>query len=253
MKHLLAGFVATWAALFTLFAGAITYGQPDGERHAQTGDLVGNFSSGVFPYCSGALISPTVFVTAAHCDLGNMRVMVTFDEKPGSGPFTVRHGTYFADPLYRSRQDDPHDLAVVVLDEPVLGITPARLPTAGLLDSLSKDQKITAAGYGGQEPVIVKGSGVVIAYQDNREYAVGTLNAINPAWLRVSQNPAKGDAGGCYGDSGGPNFLGGGSQETNILAAITITGDYVCRATNVVYRLDTPSARTFLGKFVTLP
>jgi len=26
-----------------------------------------------------------------------------------------------------------------------------------------------------------------------------------------------------------------------------------CRATNVDYRLDTPSARSFLGQFVTLP
>lgn len=49
-------------------------------------------------------------------------------------------------------------------------------------------------------------------------------------------------AGGtCYGDSGGPNLLGG----TDVVAAITITGDAVCRATNVTYRLDTVSARTF--------
>ena len=62
-------------------------------------------------------------------------------------------------------------------------------------------------------------------------------------------NPAKDDGGTCYGDSGGPNFLG----DTNIIAAITITGDAVCRSTNVVYRLDTESARAFLGQYVTLP
>jgi hypothetical protein len=64
---------------------------------------------------------------------------------------------------------------------------------------------------------------------------------------------ALGDGGTCYGDSGGPNFLGAGSSETNIVAATTITGDFMCRATNVVYRMDTPSARAFLGQFVTLP
>jgi len=42
-------------------------------------------------------------------------------------------------------------------------------------------------------------------------------------------------------------------METDIVAATTITGDFVCRATNVDYRLDTPSARAFLGRFVTLP
>jgi hypothetical protein len=62
-------------------------------------------------------------------------------------------------------------------------------------------------------------------------------------------NPAKGDGGTCYGDSGGPNFLG----TTDILAATTITGDSVCRATNVTYRLDTAPARAFLGQLVTLP
>ena len=62
-------------------------------------------------------------------------------------------------------------------------------------------------------------------------------------------NPAKGDGGTCYGDSGGPNFLGA----TDIVAATTITGDSVCRSTNVDYRLDTPAARTFLGAYVTLP
>lgn len=44
-------------------------------------------------------------------------------------------------------------------------------------------------------------------------------------------------------------FLG----DTNIIAAITITGDAVCRSTNVVYRIDTKSARAFLGQYVTLP
>ena len=63
-------------------------------------------------------------------------------------------------------------------------------------------------------------------------------------------NPAKGDGGTCYGDSGGPNFLGAGTGETDIVAGTTITGDFLCRATNVDYRMDTPSARAFLGRYV---
>ena len=69
----------------------------------------------------------------------------------------------------------------------------------------------------------------------------------------LSQNPATGNGGTCYGDSGGPNFLGAGASETNILAATTITGDTACRSTNVDFRLDTPSARAFLGQYVALP
>ena len=41
--------------------------------------------------------------------------------------------------------------------------------------------------------------------------------------------------------------------DTDILAATTVTGDFMCRATNVDYRLDTASARSFLGQFVELP
>ncbi|HEY6597269.1 MAG TPA: hypothetical protein VI011_24685, partial [Asanoa sp.] len=90
-------------------------------------------------------------------------------------------------------------------------------------------------------------------YNDVRGVATGTLNSINASWLRISMNPAKGDGGTCYGDSGGPNFLGAGASETNIIAGTTITGDTPCRSTNVDYRLDTPSARAFLGQYVTLP
>ena len=56
-------------------------------------------------------------------------------------------------------------------------------------------------------------------------------------------------SGGSRCDSGGPNFLG----DTDIVAGTTITGDFVCRATNVDYRLDTASARSFLGQYVSLP
>jgi hypothetical protein len=82
-----------------------------------------------------------------------------------------------------------------------------------------------------------------------RMVATGTLNSTNPAWLRISMNPSTGNGGTCYGDSGGPNFLG----TTDIVAATTITGDAICRSTNVTYRVDTASAREFLGQFVDLP
>jgi secreted trypsin-like serine protease len=234
-----------------LTALAITYGQPDGNRHPQVGALVGEFSSGTFPYCSGTLISPTVFLTAAHCDLGTSRVYVTFDTK-FSTKSKLHAGTFYADPQYNWRQDDTHDIAVVVFDRPITNVVPARLPQAGQLDALSVNQQFTVVGYGGQEPVNQPG-GPVIGFLDTREFSVASLNAVNPTWLRLSQNQATDDGGACYGDSGGPNFLGAGAAETNIVAGTTITGDVFCKATNVIYRTDTPSARNFLSGFVTLP
>ena len=72
-------------------------------------------------------------------------------------------------------------------------------------------------------------------------------------WLAWVMNPSTGNGGTCYGDSGGPNFLGAGAGETSIVAATTITGDTACRSTNVDYRPDSPSARAFLSQFVALP
>ena len=90
-------------------------------------------------------------------------------------------------------------------------------------------------------------------YADIRyEGTSDTLFAVNDAWLRISMNPTLGDSAGCDGDSGGPNFLVAGSTETDIVAATTITGDAMCRATTVVYRLDAASARSFIRQCVTL-
>jgi secreted trypsin-like serine protease len=232
-------------------ASAITYGQPDGNRHPNVGALVGTFDWQTYPYCSGTLISPTVFLTAAHCDIGTSTVYVTFDSEYTSKS-RLYSGTFHSDPLYNQSQNDPHDIAVVVFDKPIKGIEPAQLPTLGQFDNVAKDQQFTAVGYGGQEAVNQPG-GPVIGYLDTREYAVSTFNAVGPGYLRLSQNPATGNGGTCYGDSGGPNFLGAGSTETDIIAGITITGDSLCKSTNVIYRLDTESARAFLANYVTLP
>src|SRR3954447_19807512 len=242
------------AAFAAAPAGAITYGSPDGEGHPEVGALLAQqaYPDGTWAECSGTLISPTVFLTAAHCDEGVSRVNVTFDSSyvyPRGATFP---GTWHADPAYSQSQSDPHDIAVVVLDKSVKGIAPARLPAAGSLGSLAGSQQFTSAGYGAQAVNNGPG-GKTYTYSDVRFYSTGTLNSINQSWLRISQNASTGNGGTCYGDSGGPNFLGAGSGETNIEAATTITGDTACRSTNVDYRLDTPSARSFLGQFVTLP
>jgi secreted trypsin-like serine protease len=242
---------ATVAALVTAApALAITNGSPDGNAHPNVGGLVAEtaYSDGTWIYCSGTLISPTVFLTAAHCgEADGERVRVTFDSAYQDGD-KVYTGTFHPDPLYGHDQSDPHDIAVVVLDKAVKGITPAKLPTAGSLSNLSGSQRFTSVGYGAYEVTNGPG-GHQYLYNDVRMVGTGTLNSINPSWLRISMNPSTGNGGTCYGDSGGPNFLG----STNIVAAITITGDAVCRSTNVDYRLDTASARAFLANYVALP
>jgi hypothetical protein len=249
VRRLIAIATATVALAAASPASAITNGVPDGNGHPSVGGLVSpeQFEDGTWLYCSGTLISPTVFLTAAHCGEDGERVGVTFDTAYVDGD-EVFAGTFQADPLYNQSQSDPHDIAVVVLDKAVKGIQPSLLPGAGSLSDLSGDQQFTSVGYGAYE--VTKGpGGHQFLFNDVRMVATGTLNSINPAWLRISMNPSTGNGGTCYGDSGGPNYLG----STDVIAAITITGDTVCRSTNVDYRLDTESAREFLSEFVTLP
>ena len=255
MKQLVAASVAVLATLaIASGASAITYGVPDGNGHPEVGALLAQqaFSDGTWEECSGTLIAPRVFLTAEHCDEGVSRVEVTFASTFDRATSTTYWGTWHGDPSYSQSQSDPHDVAVVVLDKEVKGITPARLPAAGSLANLAGDQQFTSVGYGAQSVTNGPG-GKTFHYADIRYVSTGTLNSINPSWLRISQNPSTGNGGTCYGDSGGPNFLGAGSTETNIVAATTITGDTPCRSTNVDYRLDTASARDFLGQFVALP
>ncbi len=254
MRRLLGTSILVLVLTIASPAGAVVYGSPDGNRHPAVGALLAPvaYSDGTWAACTGTLISSTVFLTAAHCDLGEERVAVTFDSAYDPAKGNTHWGTWHADPAYNPAQNDPHDIAVVVFDKAVKGIAPARLPRAGSLSSLPGSTQFTSVGYGAQQVSNGPG-GKTFHYKDVRYFATGTLNSINPAWLRISQNPAKGDGGTCYGDSGGPNFLGSGSSETNIVAATTITGDAMCRSTNVTYRLDTASARDFLTQFVAVP
>jgi secreted trypsin-like serine protease len=249
----LAGLAAVAAMGFATPAGAITYGVPDGKGHPEVGALLAQqaFPDGTWEECTGTLVAPRVFLTAAHCDEGVSRVAVTFDTSNDAATGTTFWGTWHADPGYNQAQSDPQDLAVVVLDKAVK-IAPARLPRAGSLAGLDGSATFTSVGYGAQAVTNGPG-GKTYHYADVRFVSTGTLNSLTPTWLRISQNPATGNGGTCYGDSGGPNFLGSGASETNIIAGTTITGDTACRSTNVDYRLDTPSAGAFLGQYVALP
>ncbi|RID88361.1 peptidase S1 [Mesobacillus zeae] len=244
-------------------AGAVTYGELDNGRHPNVGALiVKSEKGGKRQICSGTLLQSNVFLTASHCtsDLPeDNEVWVSFDEDvdPVNAETKLYSGHAVTNPEYSHRQSDTGDIAVVLLDESVKNIKPAELPTENLFNEMAekgkmKDATFTAAGYGVQEPVNQPG-GPIFPYDGLKRMSVSEFNALNATWLRLSQNNAAGNSGTCFGDSGGPNFLGAGSGATNIIAGVTVTGDSMCKATNATYRLDTPSARTFLGKYVILP
>ena len=154
-------------------------------------------------------------------------------------------------PNYNQSQSDSGDIGVLILDRSVRGVTPATLPVCGLLDQLAaqnglKTAMFTNAGYGLQNRVV--GGGVPFFQDVNpipRMFSFSSFNSLNGGYIRLSQNQSTGNGGTCFGDSGGPNFMSLNGKQ--LITSITITGDSVCRSTNVDYRLDTVSAQGFLA------
>lgn len=272
MRRILVVLAATVAvaAAGAVPAGGITYGEADGNRHPNVGALlIEHPEHGWIQICSGTLIASDVFLTASHCtevhDTLGWPAGVTFDPVFDAATSTVIRGEphtnpdYYGPPMGDARSQT-HDLAVVVLDEPAAdvysGIVPARLPTLDFLGSLGprglRNQTFTNVGYGVQEPQ-VGGGPPTWAWSGERRMSVSVFNALTKTHLHLSQNPARGHSGTCFGDSGGPIFFGSGAEETDLVVAITSTGEAMCRATNDTYRVDTEAARAFLAQFVTLP
>lgn len=244
---------------------AIKEGELDGDKHPFVGLMVALDESGAPLWrCSGALLSPTIFLTAGHCvDGAAVRATIWFDadvenEIPGNGyPFEGPvSGTTQLYPDYNSSAFFLNDLGVVVLDEPVANITEfAQLPTAGLLDELAANMpkpkiKFTAVGYGLQaiNPVFVEAKRI-------RMYAEPKLIQINvPGFtgdfsLLLSNNHATG--GTCFGDSGGPNFLNIGGYDKNIVAAVTSFGiNGNCAGTGGVFRIDKEDELDWINGFL---
>lgn len=256
---------------------AITNGFPDtANTFSNVGTVLALGTDGqAFQLCSGTLISPTVFLTVAHCayyfndvlapqgftlylSFGNPIPVLELTDVSTWIPVTqiIPYSKYVqatdTHPFNPHHGSDPGDLAAIIL--PLFatqGITPAALPTLGLLDELAVKNGLnavlfTAVGYG---------SGDRFGNQSNpipRMFAFSAFRALQPGFLQLSINPALNNGGACFGDSGGPIFLQ--VNDKLILMAIdSVGGDHVCRATSGNYRLDTATARDFLRNFVTLP
>jgi len=216
------------AALVTVStAAAVTGGSVDGDAHPYVGALVVDGSV----QCSGVLVAPTVFATAGHCGVDGSRVSVSFDSKLGDG-WTLQQGTLEVDSAKGA------DLAVVVLDAPA-AVAPAALPAAGSAGSLGKGALVTTVGYG-YSGWAADGSFV---YDGFRHAASSPVLRVAKATLVISTSTA----GPCMGDSGGPQLAG------SVVLSVTSTGSNDCSGRAEGYRLDTPSARAFLGGFVPLP
>lgn len=242
----------------------ITHGELDGNRHPYVGLMVAQDKKGNPLWrCSGTLMSPTLFLTAGHCtEPPAAKVEIWFDADvesgiPGNGyPYKGQTGGKpYTHPQYDPNAFFRYDLGMVVLDRSraVRMSQYGALPSLDVLDQLAQQRGLqnvtfTAVGYGLQRinPVFVEAARV-------RMLARPHLVQINTGFtgdfsILLSNNASTG--GTCFGDSGGPNFIG----DSNVIGGVTSFGiNGNCAGTGGVYRVDRKDDLDWLATFGLFP
>lgn len=241
------------------FVGLITYVLPDGE------EIRG---------CGASLLTPRVVLTAAHCldpellnTVEGLQVQVTFDradvrDRDAGQTRRVardRAGALWMElhPLYGTATSASHDVAVMVLDAPVLGIEPVLLPTPGS-DVLERPGTlVTAAGWGNTS----RYSGVVISPDRLQQVQLPVVSPMECRFAYGSEfDPASmlcagvGGRDSCQGDSGGPLFLAVPGEPAVAQIGVVSFGDGCARRgkPGVYTRLSDPSIQAWLDDYTGL-
>ena len=289
MKKYVVAWVLTLALLFSVVgvASAITDGELDGDGHPHVVLLLMETEKGFKYRCSATLLSPTVVLTAGHCtsnygyieeegDYSAMRIFTESDVDGGTelgtntypycnnddGLNCIEAESWAVHPSYVG--DDPfymHDVGIVILEEPydpgVFGELPEE---ADQFDNLPwpggrRDKTwFTSVGYGRQA-----------IFSDEEQWHLESVRVrmvANPFLLQLNVPGITGDyslllsnnhatGGTCFGDSGGPNFLGKEDDETNIVAGVTSFGmNQNCAGTGGVFRMDRKDVLDFVEPFL---
>lgn len=256
--------VLTLAAVFAIGLSAtvlaVKYGVPDEGEHPYVGLVVFSDASGAPQWrCTGTLISPTVLLTAGHCAELNAGARVWFEENvtaaigyPTAGGHT---GTAFAYPGWQGGLflPDTGDAGVVVLDQPVAGITAfPSLADVGSLDELAtargtKSVAFQVVGYGLQsvKPVLSQIRTRLKAWVQLVNLRSSLTDGFN---LQTTNSPGKGTGTGgtCFGDSGGAIF----SEAGQIVAVNSFVLNANCAGSSFGYRVDTADVQAWILSFV---
>ena len=238
----------------------IIYGSATGSAYSAV-VLVVDDVNGVPTYgCSGTLLAPRVVVTAGHCvgepgEFSGLRVFTESDVTngnnnfPNPGPNAVEASAWHAHPSFTEAQFALHDVGVIILSHSVTLPSSAygQLPAVNSLDALvpRRSTGFTTVGYGAQRSNPAQSTTDWIR-MSAQPYLIQINTPFTGSFSMLLSNNAS-TGGSCFGDSGGPNYLG----TSNVIAAVTSWGlSPTCGGTGGVFRLDRADVLAFIGQYL---
>jgi hypothetical protein len=272
-KGFFAGAAAVVALMVPLTAQAIVGGQPDGTAHPYVALITDGpgFCSGSLISPTVLVTAAHCFTTSSwgtNTFTGAPQILVSFDSDLINIPREQRvwwTGSYYPDPLYGSTKSgltgfSTHDTAIVVFSSAgchvpsdahgivscgsiptsLTGGRYAVLPAAGLVDALQNGAPVDVVGYGAQALGTgggpCSGSCQPTVSADKTRYAGTTSliagnDRISGEYVKLHSN----SIGMCFGDSGGPELLGGTDV---LLAENSFVLNDVCSGVGYGQRLD---------------
>jgi hypothetical protein len=255
---------------------AVDEGVPDFGGHPNVGMMGFDVDRGgpepTVAWCTGTVVSPEVFLTAAHCVINfppGTAFAVTLEAGAPATPM-YRPGRIFDDfpnpfsapapfatevvmhPRFGGDEVRTHDVALLLFPKGTFGrVTPVRLPRPDQLDRVvRRGDSVRLVAYGG-DPEWGDGDATpVVIAEGYRQTATAPVKRLHDTRLELDGRTRVTGAGGlCLGDSGSPQFLG----DSNLQLSLFSTGEGdECHGALLGQRLDTPSERRFLAEYVHL-